>query len=157
METEDYIIAIVDEYFVMQKRTPISRHIQIISLDGDAKISRRSIKYIVDSRRDDGYWIERMRRMFKRILVAMRRPDVDFPNPTQKYPDSRIALRRYPCEREALIVVYNPNRRQFPHRSPGFLWRLQCRLSAIKRKIKKPTWLKNNKSSIGVKFLLIFI
>jgi hypothetical protein len=69
----------------------------------------KSIKYIVDSRKGDGYGIEKIRKMFKRLPEALGDPDSDFSNPTRRYPDSRIAVKRYPCERRALIVIYNLN------------------------------------------------
>ena len=111
METRNCIKAAVDECFATRRRVPIPRYTKILSLGGDLRISRKSIKYIVDSRKDDGYGIERMRKMFQRMPEVLRSPDADFLNPTRRYPNSRIAVKRYPREREALIVVYQPDGR----------------------------------------------
>lgn len=79
----------------------------MIFLANNVRISRKSIKYIIDSRKDDCYEVERIKCMICRAADVLNAPDSDFQNPTTKYPNSRIAVKCYPRENEALIVVYD--------------------------------------------------
>jgi hypothetical protein len=99
----------IDELFNTPKKALISNHDEMIFLDNNIRIRRKSIKYIIDSRKDDYYNIERIKRMFYRAADILSTPDSDFPNPTTKYPHSRIALKFYPREKETLIIVYDPH------------------------------------------------
>jgi hypothetical protein len=100
----------IDELFNTPKKALISNHNEKIFISECIRISRKSIKYIIDSRKDDHYDIERIKLMLGRAVDILSAPDSDFQNPTLKYPNSRIAIKYYPNEKETLIVVYDPHR-----------------------------------------------
>jgi hypothetical protein len=85
MVIENNIEAIIDEMYAMPDRAFIPRHEEIVALAHGVQISRKSIKYIIDSRKDDNYGIERIKKMFKNVPEVFNGPGPDFSTPTQKY------------------------------------------------------------------------
>jgi len=82
---------------------------EMIPLGKDARISRKSVKYIVHSRMADSYSAVKIIDMLIKAGEVLASPESDIPNHNKKYPTSRISSRLYVEQDEALLVIYMPN------------------------------------------------
>lgn len=88
----------------------IHNHEEKVFFDKVTYIDRKCLKYIIDSRREDGYNLKKMNVMFERMIEIMEKPQIDILNTNLIYPTSRISIKIYPEEDEALLVIYEPEK-----------------------------------------------
>jgi hypothetical protein len=99
----------VHEFYGSNPKELINNPQEMITLGNIARISRKSIKYIVHSRMADSYSATKITNMFVRAKDVLENPELDIPNHNKKYPTSRISGYLYPKQREALLIIYMPS------------------------------------------------
>ncbi len=101
----DMIDEIIQEFFQQAPGFIISDPDVLIELGLGVIISRRTIKHIVEARKEDGYATADLNQMLIRIPETISSPDLIVPNTNQKYANSLIFAKLYVMEKQALLVV----------------------------------------------------
>ena len=101
----------VRSFFKTTKKAPVSDPEEKVFIDKELYIPKKCIKYIVDSRKDDNYDLKKVMTTFKRISKTIKEFKIDIANTNPRYPTSRISIKIYPRENVALIVVYQPEKK----------------------------------------------
>lgn len=99
----------VSEFYPMKRGELISSPTEKIMIGNTARISRKSVKYIVNSRIEDGYSKERIRSMLERAGEVVDNPDKVVANTNKDHSGSMLSFKKYPGEKEGLIVVHQPD------------------------------------------------
>ena len=102
---KNYVI----ELFSTPPRSKIPNFDEQIMLDDFVRISRKSIKYIIDSRKEDDYSLEKILTMLERAPQVIRNYQMRIPNTNKSYPNSFISVRLYREEKSALMVIHQLN------------------------------------------------
>ena len=95
----------VGEFFNSDDKKLISDPHKRIYLHGDIYVSRKSLKYVTNSRGHDDYGIGKIVRMIIRAGKVVDDPELRLPNHNKKYPSSEISTRLF-HEDGALLVIH---------------------------------------------------
>jgi len=99
----------VDEFFKTKPKEPIKDFEKRIFLDERVRISRKSIKYIVDSRKEDNYSADAIKKMILRAPDVIRQHEFSGPNYNKKHPGSLISIKIFSKQKQALFVIHQPD------------------------------------------------
>jgi hypothetical protein len=95
----------VHEFYGSNPKELINNPQEMIILGKVARISRKSVKYIVHSRAVDSYSAAKIIGLLIKAGEVLDNPELDIPNHNKKYPGSRIYGRLDAEEDEALLVI----------------------------------------------------
>ena len=94
----------VDEFFALEKGAIIKNPEESFEFH-DARLTRRQIKHIVESRIKEGRAAPEIKDTLLRALETIKSPTLEFSNPSQDYPGSIVRAKLFIDINKSVIVV----------------------------------------------------
>lgn len=93
----------IDEMYQMEKGAPILRPNEELRF-GDARITRKEAKHIIEQRKDEGKSPASIKKLFAYIPEAVMDPDLELPNPNPRHKRSTLRIKIL-AKGEGIIAV----------------------------------------------------